>query len=159
MTKPTGRPRGRPRKEKIAAPPKRTRGRPALPLLEDPNRYAVAALPAICTKYKLNGRMSSVMAVQWFSTTNRPETIRQKARLARAGRAGEKNRNLWKTARWLSGTENLIWVALNFEKMKHSQHITRVMKIAAIWKENRFARETLLPLIDCLIREDLEKIF
>ena len=128
-------------------------GAPALPLLEDPNRYAVAAALAISDKYKLNLRKSSVMAAQLFPTTNRPETIRQKARLPWTGRARKKNRKLGKTDRWLRETSKLIFIAFNYEYIEPSKLITRVLKISEIWKEKRFARKTLLPLIDRLMTE------
>jgi hypothetical protein len=121
--------------------------------LNDPDRYAVAAVPAISTRFKLNSRMSSRFATKYFLTANRPETIRQKARFAWSGNTRGKNRNLWRERRWLEGIANLIRVALDFESMEYSQHVTRVLKIAELRKEKRFAREVLIPLIDRLASE------
>jgi len=152
MTKPTGRPRGRPRKDRTAPRPNGARGRPRLPLLEDPDRYAVAAVPVISNKYNLNGRWSSRLATKWFPTASKPETIRQKARLAWADRPREKKRNLGKTGLWLRGIATLISVALNYEEIEYYQHVARVMEIAAIRREKVFAKESLLPLIDRLMK-------
>jgi hypothetical protein len=45
VTKPTGRPPGRPKKDQPSRPPRKP-GRPPLPLAEDPNRYEIALLQA-----------------------------------------------------------------------------------------------------------------
>jgi hypothetical protein len=157
MTKPTGRPRGRPRKENITVLPKRMRGRPALPLLEDPNRYAVAAALAISDKYKLNLRKSSVMGGPVISDHQQARNDSAKSSSALDWSRTKKNRNLGKTDRWLRETAKLIFIALNYENIEPSQHITRVLKISEIWKEKRFARKTLLPLIGRLMTEQSKK--
>jgi hypothetical protein len=82
MTKPTGRPRGRPRKESDKKQTVRERGRPRIELLSDPDRYAIAAMPVFAVRLYLNQREASLLAVRFFSAPGRPETIRLKARKA-----------------------------------------------------------------------------
>jgi hypothetical protein len=123
-----------------------------LPLLEDPDRYAVAATLAISRKYKLKSQESAEIAANWFSA-NRPETIRQKARKAWAGRARRKNGNPWIDMWWLRVVDHLIAVGLQFEGIDYSQQVTCVKEAASIFGEGHLARKIVLPLIGALRRK------
>lgn len=81
-SKPTGRPRGRPRKEKGEVAPKQPRGRPRksveevagrrvgrpeILLRDDEDRYAVAMLRGIATVFRVSDRAASRIVVGQFS--------------------------------------------------------------------------------------------
>ena len=63
VTKPTGKPVGRPRKPR---PPRRVRaGRPTLPFRNDPDRYAVALLDAMLALEMGTGRACAIGIAAW----------------------------------------------------------------------------------------------
>jgi hypothetical protein len=81
VTKPTGRPRGRPRKLKFREIPiGEQRGRPRKSFATDPHRYAIAGAWCIDALFHVGNRQAANVAVQMFLPTASPETIRSKLR-------------------------------------------------------------------------------
>ena len=168
VTKPTGKPRGRPRKRPLLRKQSCPRGRPIKTLANDPDRYAVAAIPAFRTVFQLNDRQASVLAVKLIGAMGVAETVRYKTRIVWlvAGMshisAGNylneirfgidhgsikllKRRN--KNLNWLLMTGAAIYIALSGQNREAQKNLEQIKQLIDLSTDIEFVRTRLVPLL------------
>ena len=167
MTKPTGRPRGRPKKITLQKKHKSQRGRPSIDLWNDPDRYAIVFWFVFRKLMGLSERAAAIEAGRILLPGARPETIRAKARKAwqalRLRQVDELTtlhwgdlradptlgralwRHFWKTVDWQKFMANAVWITLESDFQASDQSVTRMLVLAERAGERRFARKVLLP--------------
>jgi hypothetical protein len=166
VTKRTGRPRGRPKRIELFKKAPKKRGRPKIALINDPDRYAVAALPVIKQVFRVPERCAAEIAAYFMFSSNAPETIRSKSRAEwidfdevdfeleyRKIFPDYRNFNpaikINKTdnEQWIINTALAIYVAINYHSFEKMTCLREIAHLIDLRIERRFAEKCLVPLL------------